>query len=144
MEAHAEPDADSADVMGEIVGREKPDEVVVIGGHIDSWDVGQGAHDDGGGIMAALEAVALIRKLGLQPRRTIRVVFWTNEENGGRGGVAYRELGGDAERAGISPQSRWMGARRRSRSGSMIVWHQPTTAARDKGDCAAVREFRRN
>jgi Zn-dependent M28 family amino/carboxypeptidase len=90
MEAHTEPDADSADVMGEIVGREKPEEVVVIGGHIDSWDVGQGAHDDGGGIMAALEAVALMKKLGLQPRRTIRVVFWTNEENGGRGGVAYR------------------------------------------------------
>src|SRR5579863_5360767 len=91
MEAHMEPDADSADVMGEIVGREKPDEVVVIGGHIDSWDVGQGAHDDGSGIMAALEAAALIRKLGLQPRRMIRVVFWTNEENGGRGGVAYRD-----------------------------------------------------
>jgi Iap family predicted aminopeptidase len=91
MESHAEADADSADVLGEIVGREKPDEVVVVGGHIDSWDVGQGAHDDGGGIMAALEAVALIGKLGLQPRRTIRVVFWTNEENGGRGGVAYRD-----------------------------------------------------
>jgi hypothetical protein len=94
MEARMEPDADSADVMGEIAGREKPDEVVVIGGHIDSWDVGQGAHDDGGGIMAALEAVSLIKKLGLQPRRTIRVVFWTNEENGGRGGVAYREWAG--------------------------------------------------
>jgi hypothetical protein len=94
MEAHMEPDADSADVVGEIVGREKPDEVVVIGGHIDSWDVGQGAHDDGGGIMAALEAVALIKKLGLQPRRTIRLVFWTNEENGGRGGVAYRDWAG--------------------------------------------------
>jgi Zn-dependent M28 family amino/carboxypeptidase len=90
MEAHTEPDADSADVVGEIVGREKPEEVVVIGGHIDSWDVGQGAHDDGGGIMAALEAAAMIHKLGLQPRRTIRVVFWTNEENGGRGGNAYR------------------------------------------------------
>jgi hypothetical protein len=90
MEAHSEADADSADVIGEIPGREKPDEVVVIGGHIDSWDVGQGAHDDGGGMMAALEAAALIKKLGLQPRRTIRVVFWTNEENGGRGGQAYR------------------------------------------------------
>jgi Zn-dependent M28 family amino/carboxypeptidase len=91
MEAHLEPDADSADVMGELIGREKPDEVIVMGGHIDSWDVGQGAHDDGGGIMAALEAAALIRKLGLQPRRTIRVVFWTNEENGGRGSLAYRD-----------------------------------------------------
>ncbi len=90
MEAHLEPDADSADVMGELTGREKPDEVVVIGGHIDSWDVGQGAHDDGGGAIAALEAIALMKKLGLGPRRTIRVVFWTNEENGGRGGVAYR------------------------------------------------------
>lgn len=90
MEAHFEPESDSADVAGEIVGREKPNEVVVIGGHIDSWDVGQGAHDDGGGIMAALEAAALMQKLRLQPRRTIRVVFWTNEENGSRGGVAYR------------------------------------------------------
>jgi Zn-dependent M28 family amino/carboxypeptidase len=89
MEAHTEPDADSADVIGEIPGREKTGEIVVMGGHIDSWDVGQGAHDDGGGIMAALEAAALIRKLGLQPRRTIRIVFWTNEENGGRGGEAY-------------------------------------------------------
>jgi hypothetical protein len=91
MEAHTDPPADSADVMGEIVGREKPDEVVVIGGHIDSWDVGQGAHDDGGGAIAALEAVALMKKLGLQPRRTIRVVFWTSEENSGAGGVAYRD-----------------------------------------------------
>lgn len=91
MEAHFEPDADSADVVGEIAGREKTGETVVIGGHIDSWDVGQGAHDDGGGIMAALEAAALMKKLGLQPRRTIRVVFWTNEENGGRGGEAYRK-----------------------------------------------------
>jgi len=91
MEAHKEPDADSADVMGEITGRELPKEVVVIGGHIDSWDVGQGANDDGSGAMAALEAISIMKKLGLQPRRTIRVVLWTNEENGGRGGVAYEE-----------------------------------------------------
>jgi Iap family predicted aminopeptidase len=96
MEAHSEPDADSADVMGEIVGREKPDEIVVIGGHLDSWDVGQGAHDDGAGAIAALEAAALIEKAGLHPRRTIRVVFWTNEENGVRGGAAYRAWAGDA------------------------------------------------
>jgi carboxypeptidase Q len=91
MEARMEGEAASADVMGEITGRELPKEVVVIGGHIDSWDVGQGANDDGGGAMAALEAIALMKKLGLQPRRTIRVVLWTNEENGGRGGAAYRE-----------------------------------------------------
>ncbi len=96
MEAHQEPDASSHNVMGEIRGREKPEEVVVLGGHIDSWDIGQGANDDGSGIMATFQAVALIRKLGLQPRRTIRVVFWVNEENGGAGGRAYRAMVGDA------------------------------------------------
>jgi hypothetical protein len=96
MEAHMEPDADSHNVMGEIRGREKPGEVVVLGGHIDSWDIGQGANDDGSGIMATFQAVALIKKLGLQPRRTIRVVFWVNEENGGAGGRAYREMIGPA------------------------------------------------
>jgi hypothetical protein len=90
MQAHLEPDADSADVAGELRGTEKPNEIVVMGGHLDSWDVGQGAQDDGSGIMATLEAVALIKKLGLHPRRTIRVVFWVNEENGSRGAEAYR------------------------------------------------------
>jgi len=94
MQARTLNDADSADVIGEIPGREHPEEVVVMGGHIDSWDVGQGAQDDGASIMACLQAVALMKKLGLQPRRTIRVAFWVNEENGGRGGVAYREFVG--------------------------------------------------
>jgi Zn-dependent M28 family amino/carboxypeptidase len=96
MEAHQESDADSHNVMGEIRGREKPEEVVVLGGHIDSWDIGEGANDDGSGIMATFQAVALIKKLGLQPRRTIRVVFWVNEENGGAGGRAYRAMVGSA------------------------------------------------
>ncbi len=91
MEAHVEADAPSANVVGEIRGREKPDEVVVIGGHIDSWDVGAGASDDGGGIVATWEALRLIKSLGLRPRRTLRVVLWTNEENGTRGGLAYRD-----------------------------------------------------
>ena len=95
MEAHMLPDADSANVMGEIPGREKPEEIVVMGGHIDSWDVGAGAQDDGSGIMAALEAAVVIKKLGLHPRRTLRVVFWTNEENGSAGGRAYRAMVGD-------------------------------------------------
>jgi Zn-dependent M28 family amino/carboxypeptidase len=95
MSAHMEPDADSFDVMGEIPGREHPEEVVVLGGHVDSWDVGRGAQDDGSGIIASLQAVALMKKLGLQPRRTVRVVFWVNEENGGRGGEAYRKWLGD-------------------------------------------------
>ena len=96
MEAHQEADADSHNVMGEIRGSEKPEEVVVLGGHIDSWDIGQGANDDGSGIMATFQAVALMKKLGLRPRRTVRVCFWVNEENGGAGGVAYRKMVGDA------------------------------------------------
>jgi hypothetical protein len=99
MEAQTLPEADSANVIGEIVGRELPDEVVVLGGHIDSWDVGQGAHDDGGGIVAAWQAVLLMKQLGLRPRRTVRVVAWTNEENGGRGSQAYlASLGADVKK----------------------------------------------
>lgn len=95
MEAETLPEADSANVMAEIVGREKPEEIVVMGGHLDSWDVGQGAHDDGAGCMAAWQALTLIKHLGLRPRRTLRVVLWTNEENGGAGARAYRTWVGD-------------------------------------------------
>jgi carboxypeptidase Q len=95
MEAHLLPDAPSRNVIGELVGRESPDEVVAIGGHIDSWDVGTGAMDDAGGVVIAWEAVRLLKQLGLTPRRTIRVVGWTNEENGGRGGAAYRDTHAD-------------------------------------------------
>jgi carboxypeptidase Q len=91
MQASTQPDAPSRNVMAELRGRERPDEVVVLGGHSDSWDVGQGAMDDGGGVVAAWEAVRLLKVLGLQPRRTIRVVAWVNEENGLRGGRAYLE-----------------------------------------------------
>ncbi|MFN9922215.1 MAG: M20/M25/M40 family metallo-hydrolase [Acidobacteriota bacterium] len=90
-EAKILPDADGANVIGEIRGSEKPEEVVVISGHLDSWDVGQGAHDDASGCIAPLEALLLLKKLGLRPKRTIRVVFWANEENGTRGGLAYRD-----------------------------------------------------
>lgn len=95
MQAHMEPDVESANVIGEIPGSEHPEEVVVMGGHIDSWDVGQGAQDDGSGIMATMEAARLIHELGLKPKRTIRVVFWVNEENGERGGEAYLKWIGD-------------------------------------------------
>jgi len=91
MQARQLPDAQSRNVVAEVVGRAEPEEVVVLGGHIDSWDVGQGAMDDGGGSVAAWEAVRLIHKLGLRPRRTIRVVLWTNEENGVEGGQGYLE-----------------------------------------------------
>ncbi|MBI3568234.1 MAG: M20/M25/M40 family metallo-hydrolase [Gemmatimonadetes bacterium] len=89
MEARTLPDAPSRNVVGELRGREQPGEVVVFGGHVDSWDVGQGAMDDGGGVVVAWEAIKLLKRLGLTPRRTIRVVGWTNEENGDRGGLAY-------------------------------------------------------
>jgi Zn-dependent M28 family amino/carboxypeptidase len=95
MGARMEPDVDSGDVIGEIPGKTHPEEVVVIGGHIDSWDVGQGAQDDGASIIACLQALALMHKMGLQPARTLRVAFWVNEENGGRGGEAYRAFVGD-------------------------------------------------
>lgn len=91
MSARTLPDAQSRNVVAEIRGREKPEEVVVLGGHIDSWDVGQGAMDDAGGSVAAWEAVRLMKVLGLRPRRTVRVVLWTNEENGLRGANAYRD-----------------------------------------------------
>jgi carboxypeptidase Q len=98
MGAKVLPDAPSRNVVAELPGREHPDQVVVLGGHIDSWDVGQGAMDDGGGAVASWEAVRLMRRLNLHPRRTVRVVLWTNEENGGKGALAYR----DAHEADLS------------------------------------------
>lgn len=91
MDAKFLPDAESANVVAEIKGRDKPNEVVVIGGHLDSWDVGTGSTDDGGGCLVSWEAVRLLKKLGLRPRRTVRVVLFTNEENGTRGGNGYRD-----------------------------------------------------
>ncbi len=97
MNARTLPLSPSRNVVAEVRGSEKPDEVVLISGHYDSWDVGQGAMDDAGGAVAAWEAVRLIRQLGLKPRRTVRVVLWTNEENGTAGGRGYR----DAHRADV-------------------------------------------
>jgi len=92
MDAKFLPDADSFNVVGELRGRERPEEVVVVGGHIDSWDVGTGSTDDGGGCVVTWEALRIMKKLNLRPRRTVRVVLWTNEENGTRGANAYRDL----------------------------------------------------
>ena len=91
MEAAMLPEADSFNVIGEVRGRELPHQVVAIGGHLDSWDVGTGALDDGGGCVITWEALRLMKKLHLRPRRTVRVVLWTNEENGLRGALAYRD-----------------------------------------------------
>lgn len=86
----AEP-AVSRNVIAEIRGTEHPEEIVVLGGHIDSWDVGQGAQDDGGNCIAAWEALRCLKELGIKPRRTLRLVLWTNEENGTAGAKGYRD-----------------------------------------------------
>lgn len=89
MEAENLPDAQSRNVIAEIKGSEFPEEIIVMGGHIDAWDNGHGAMDDGGGCVAAWEALRLIKETGVRPKRTIRVVLWTNEENGLRGANEY-------------------------------------------------------
>ena len=89
VHARWHPEALSHNVIGEIRGSEKPDEIIVIGAHLDSWDLTPGAHDDGAGVVQAIEVLRIYRALGLQPRHTIRCVQFTNEENGLRGGKAY-------------------------------------------------------
>jgi carboxypeptidase Q len=88
------PDAASANVVGELRGRDLPDEIVLLGAHIDTWDVGQGASDDGAGCVAVMEAARLLRAAGLAPRRTIRVVLFTGEEYGLAGAAAYQQQHG--------------------------------------------------
>jgi carboxypeptidase Q len=100
--SHTAPDAVSHNVLAEVRGSTLPDEVVVIGAHLDSWDVGQGAHDDGAGVVEVMEALRRIRALPRPPQRTIRVVLFTNEENGLRGGIDYlARHGGDEHVAAI-------------------------------------------
>ncbi len=108
------PDAPSANVLGELRGSELPNEIVVVGGHLDSWDVGEGAHDDGAGCVQAIEALRLLKELGVRPKRTIRAVMFMNEENGSRGGKAYAAAAArsterhraaiEADRGGFTPR----------------------------------------
>jgi carboxypeptidase Q len=91
MNCQTLPDVPAANVVGDLVGSAEPGQVVLLSGHLDSWDVGQGAQDDGVGCILSLEAAYLIHKAGLHPRRTVRVVFFANEENGTRGGLGYLE-----------------------------------------------------
>lgn len=86
------PDAPSFNVVGEIKGTENPENIFVVGGHLDSWDLGEGAHDDGTGIVQSLEVAYLFKKNNIKPKNTIRVVFFMNEENGTRGAKKYAEL----------------------------------------------------
>ena len=82
-------DEPSFNVVGEIKGTEKPDEIILTGGHLDAWDNGQGAHDDGAGVVQSIEALSMFKKQNIKPKHTIRAVAFMNEENGGRGGKAY-------------------------------------------------------
>ena len=112
MDCRREEPVDSFNVIGELTGWEKPEEIVLIGGHLDAWDVGQGAHDDGAGCVHAIEAVSLIKRLGLRPRRTLRCVLFMNEENGVAGARAYAEAHGaehhvlaiESDRGGFTPR----------------------------------------
>ena len=81
-----------ANVIGEITGKKYPDQVVAIGGHLDSWDLAEGAHDDGTGVTGSVEALRILKALGYKPKNTIRAVFFMNEENGDKGGLKYAEL----------------------------------------------------
>jgi len=83
------PDVESANVIGDIKGTEHPEQIVIVSGHLDSWDLATGATDDGAGVAVSMEAANLIQKLHLKPKRTIRVIAWMNEENGLRGSKQY-------------------------------------------------------
>ncbi|XP_005381893.1 PREDICTED: carboxypeptidase Q [Chinchilla lanigera] len=92
MGAKSYPDTDSYNTVAEITGSKYPEQVVLVSGHLDSWDVGQGAIDDGGGAFISWEALSLIKDLGLRPKRTLRLVLWTAEEQGGLGAFQYYQL----------------------------------------------------
>ncbi len=85
------PDVESYNVIADLKGSEHPEQVIIVSGHLDSWDLGTGAIDDGAGVAVAMQTAALIKGLGLRPKRTIRVIAWMNEENGSRGGRTYAE-----------------------------------------------------
>jgi hypothetical protein len=86
-------DVQSYNVIGQITGSEFPDEIMVVGGHLDSWDLGDGSHDDGAGVVQSMDVLRLLKESGIKPKRTIRVVLFMNEENGLRGGTKYAEVG---------------------------------------------------
>jgi carboxypeptidase Q len=94
------PDAPSFNVIGEIRGSERPNDYIIVGGHLDSWDVGQGAHDDGAGIVQSMDVLRTMKRLGYRPKHSLRCVLFMNEENGGRGGAMYAK---ESKRKGEFP-----------------------------------------
>jgi hypothetical protein len=115
------PDAPSFNVIGEIRGSEHPDEVVTVGGHLDSWDLAEGAQDDGAGIVQSIEVIRALKAQGIRPARTVRAVMFMNEENGGRGGKAYADhavsdglqyiFGLESDNGGFTPRGFSIGAK---------------------------------
>jgi hypothetical protein len=114
MDCRSYPDETSYNVIGELTGTEFPNEIITFGGHLDSWDAGEGAHDDGAGIVHSLEALRILKTLNYKPKHTLRVVFFMNEENGNKGGISYakyvKEKGEkhiaalESDRGGFSPR----------------------------------------
>lgn len=114
MNCETLPDEKSYNVVGEIKGTEHPEEIIVVGGHLDSWETGDGAHDDGAGVVQSMEVLHLMKALGIRPKRTIRAVAFMNEENGLRGGKKYAELAKlnkekhilaiESDRGGLTPR----------------------------------------
>ena len=97
MSIHARwfDDAPSHNVIGEIKGSEFPEKIILIGGHLDSWDITPGAHDDGAGVVQSIEVLRLLKAIGYHPRHTVRCVLFTSEENSGRGGIEYARVSGE-------------------------------------------------
>ena len=114
MNCRSLPDKKSHNVIGEITGSEHPEKIILVGGHLDAWDNGEGAHDDGAGVVHSVEVLRLLQKTGVKPRHTIRAVLFMNEENGNRGGQTYaaqaKEKGEmhvaaiESDRGGFSPR----------------------------------------
>lgn len=108
------PEITSYNVIGEIKGSENPENIILVGGHLDSWDIGEGAHDDGAGVVHSIEALRLLKATGYKPKNTIRVVLFMNEENGNRGGKEYAKVAKEksinhiaaieSDRGGFSPR----------------------------------------
>lgn len=92
MDCQSFPDVTSYNVITEMTGTEKPDEIITFGGHLDSWDTGEGAHDDGAGVIHCLEALRILKELDYKPKHTLRLVFFMNEENGNFGGKSYAKI----------------------------------------------------
>jgi hypothetical protein len=92
MNCQTLPDVKSYNVIGEIKGTQHPEEIIAIGGHLDSWDLAQGAQDDGAGAMQSVEVLRTFKSLGIKPKRTIRIIMFMNEENGSRGGIKYAQV----------------------------------------------------